>query len=142
MQRLEEESAKSNLARAIRYTLNHWDGLTVFVTDGRVGVDSNIVEREIRPIAMAGSLCTPSLSVWEHWKCVRVTNATRATFSGDRDRDRRRGKVFSTDLVRRTRHDLHSRQNARRNQAPNQVVGDTQSFRCLAHGEPFATFCG
>lgn len=52
MQRLEEESAKSNLAQAIRYTLNHWDGLTVFVADGRVEVDSNVVEREIRPIAL------------------------------------------------------------------------------------------
>jgi transposase len=66
MQRLAEESTKSKLADAIRYTLNHWDGLTVFLTDGRVEVDSNVVERTIRPIAMAGSLCTPSLSVWKH----------------------------------------------------------------------------
>lgn len=36
MQRLAEEPAKSNLADAIRYTLNHWDGLTVFLTDGRI----------------------------------------------------------------------------------------------------------
>jgi transposase len=52
MQCLAEESAKSNLAEAIRYTLNHWDGLMVFLTDGRVEVDSNIVERTIRPIAL------------------------------------------------------------------------------------------
>jgi transposase len=52
MQRLAEESAKSKLADAIRYALNHWDGLTVFLTDGRVEVDSNVVERTIRPIAL------------------------------------------------------------------------------------------
>jgi transposase len=40
MQRLEEEAAKSNLAEAISYTLNHWNGLMVFLTDGRVGVDT------------------------------------------------------------------------------------------------------
>ena len=52
MQRLAEESAKSDLAKAIKYTLNHWNGLTVFLMDGRVEVDSNIVERTIRPIAL------------------------------------------------------------------------------------------
>lgn len=52
MQRLEEQSAKSNLAEAIRYTLNHWDGLIVFLSDGRVEVDSNVVERTMRPIAL------------------------------------------------------------------------------------------
>jgi transposase len=52
MQRLAEESAKSKFADAIRYTLNHWEGLTVFLADGRVEVDSNVVERTIRPIAL------------------------------------------------------------------------------------------
>jgi transposase len=49
--RLDEVSAKSALAVAIRYTLNHWDGLTVFLADGRVEVDNNTVERDMRPIA-------------------------------------------------------------------------------------------
>ena len=52
MQRLDEESAKSKLAEAIRYTFNHWDGLMVFLSDGRVEVDSNVVERTMRPIAL------------------------------------------------------------------------------------------
>lgn len=52
LQRLEEESAKSKLAEAIRYTLNHWEGLTVFLADGRVEADTNVVEREIRPIVL------------------------------------------------------------------------------------------
>jgi transposase len=38
MERLEEISAKSLLASAIRYTLGHWEGLTVFLVDGRVEV--------------------------------------------------------------------------------------------------------
>jgi transposase len=52
LQRLEEESAKSRTAEAIRYTLNHWEGSMVFLTDGRVEVDTNVVEREIRPIVL------------------------------------------------------------------------------------------
>lgn len=51
-ERLKEVSAKSPLAVAIRYTLNHWDGLTVFLADGRVEVDNNTVERDMRPIGL------------------------------------------------------------------------------------------
>ena len=50
--RLRQVSAKSKLAEAIRYALNRWAGLTVFLDDGRVELDSNTVERSIRPIAM------------------------------------------------------------------------------------------
>ena len=50
MERLEAISAKSSLATAIRYTLGHWQGLTVFLTNGRVEVDNNTAERGIRPI--------------------------------------------------------------------------------------------
>lgn len=52
MDRLTEISVKSPLAKAIKYTLGHWEGLGVFLTDGRVEVDSNVVERTIRPIAL------------------------------------------------------------------------------------------
>jgi transposase len=50
--RLAEISTKSTLAEAIRYTLGHWEGLTVFLGDGRVEVDNNTVERAIRPIPL------------------------------------------------------------------------------------------
>jgi hypothetical protein len=33
---LEGLSMKSTLAKAIRYTLGHWHGLTIFLSDGRV----------------------------------------------------------------------------------------------------------
>lgn len=50
--RLRQVSAKSKLAEAIRYALTRWDGLTVFLHDGRVELDTNIVERSIRPLAI------------------------------------------------------------------------------------------
>jgi hypothetical protein len=50
--RLRQVSAKSKLAEAIRYALNRWAGLTVFIEDGRVELDSNTVERSIRPLAL------------------------------------------------------------------------------------------
>ena len=52
MERLEATSAKSSLAAAIRYTLGHWEGLTLFLSDGRIEADNNIVERGIRPIPL------------------------------------------------------------------------------------------
>jgi hypothetical protein len=43
---------RSETAEAIRYGLNHWDGLTRFLDDGRIEIDTNTVERSIRPIAL------------------------------------------------------------------------------------------
>ena len=45
-------SRQSDLADAIRYTLSHWNGLIRFLDDGRLEVDSNTVERTMRPIAL------------------------------------------------------------------------------------------
>ncbi|MGE4410156.1 MAG: IS66 family transposase [Sphingobium sp.] len=45
-------SAKSKLGEAIRYTLTRWDGLSLFLDDGRIDLDSNTVERSIRPLAL------------------------------------------------------------------------------------------
>ncbi|AXB76653.1 IS66 family transposase [Novosphingobium sp. P6W] len=44
-------SPKSDLAKAMRYTLNHWKGLTLFLEDGRIEVDTNTVERGMRNVA-------------------------------------------------------------------------------------------
>ena len=46
---VERLSAVSDLTKAIRYALRHWAGLTVFLDDGRVEMDTNVVERAIRP---------------------------------------------------------------------------------------------
>jgi transposase len=45
-------SSASGLAAAIRYALRHWSGLLVFLGDGRVEMDTNTVERAIRPITL------------------------------------------------------------------------------------------
>ena len=45
-------SQKTKLAEAIRYALSRWDGLTRFLDDGTIEIDSNTVERSIRPIAL------------------------------------------------------------------------------------------
>jgi hypothetical protein len=51
-EKLASISQNSKLAEAICYLLSRWEGLTRFVNDGRVEIDSNIVERSIRPIAL------------------------------------------------------------------------------------------
>lgn len=51
-QQLARVSAKASIAEEIRYGLNHWDGLTRFLDDGRIELDTNIVERGIRPIVL------------------------------------------------------------------------------------------
>ena len=51
-QQLTRVSGKATIAEDIRYALNHWDGLTRFLDDGRIELDSNIVERSIRPIVL------------------------------------------------------------------------------------------
>jgi transposase len=49
---LAKVSGRSRIAEAIRYALKLWAGLTVFLDDGRVEIDTNVVERTIRPIAL------------------------------------------------------------------------------------------
>lgn len=43
---------KTPLGRAITYTLNQWQTLQVYLTDGRIPIDNNQVERQIRRIAV------------------------------------------------------------------------------------------
>jgi len=50
--KLAQLSRKSTLAEAIRYALTRWEGLTRFLDDGRIELDSNTVERAIRPLAL------------------------------------------------------------------------------------------
>ncbi|WP_244432369.1 IS66 family transposase [Rhizobium johnstonii] len=97
---------KSPLGEALAYMAKYWEGLKLFLTDGRIEIDSNSVERTIRPIAGPESLCAPSLSICKHWKRLRVSNATRAALQGYRGLDRRRSQVADPDLIRRTANHL------------------------------------
>ncbi|SDO11028.1 Transposase IS66 family protein [Ensifer sp. YR511] len=45
-------SGKSKLAEALRYAISRRDIFERFLTDGRIELDSNIVERAIRPQAI------------------------------------------------------------------------------------------
>lgn len=45
-------SRKSRMADKLAYIARHWDGLQLFLADGRVEIDSNAVENLIRPIAL------------------------------------------------------------------------------------------
>jgi transposase len=62
-QQLAAVSQKATIAEAIRYALARWQGLMRFIDDGRIEIDSNTVERPIRPIATRRSLCPPCSSI-------------------------------------------------------------------------------
>ncbi|BBU64271.1 hypothetical protein MSC49_42060 (plasmid) [Methylosinus sp. C49] len=65
-------SQKTKLAEAIRYALSRWDGLTRFIDDGYIEIDSNVVERAIRPIALnrKNALFAGSDGGAENWAIV------------------------------------------------------------------------
>lgn len=49
---LAQVSGRSSLAEAVRYALSRWEALTRFLHDGRIELDTNPVERAIRPVAL------------------------------------------------------------------------------------------
>ncbi len=51
-QSLAKVSKGSKLAEALAYGLNQWNGLVRYLDDGRIEIDSNAVERSIRPLAL------------------------------------------------------------------------------------------
>ena len=71
-ERLGQVSQKSRLAEAIRYALSRWAGLCVFLEDGRVELDSNVVERAIRPLALTrkNALFAGSDGGGQHWAVI------------------------------------------------------------------------
>jgi len=64
--------ARGPSADAIGYALNHWDGLLCFANDGRIEIDSNTVERSMRPVALSrkNALFAGSDEGGEHWAAV------------------------------------------------------------------------
>ena len=129
---------RSGLADAIRYALNRWSALGLFLDDGRIELDNNTVERAIRPITKLESLCNPSSSVCKHWQHVFVSNATRATLSGDRGFDTVAGQVDRTDLERRAPHHLFRPQRAGLDQSPDHMAAYARRLRRFGQSEPFA----
>ncbi len=60
------------MAEAIRYGPRHWEGLTRFLYDGRIEIDSNTVERSIWPIALnrKNALFAGSDEGGAHWGVI------------------------------------------------------------------------
>jgi transposase len=65
-------SGRSTLAQAIRYALNHWSGLILVLDDGRLELDTNTVERAMRPVALGrkNALFAGSDSGGRHWAII------------------------------------------------------------------------
>ncbi len=45
-------SRKSEMGKAVAHILTRWAGLTLFANEGRVEMDSNLVENQIRSLAL------------------------------------------------------------------------------------------
>ena len=75
---LDEQKGKvppqNPLGKAIAYSLNQWDDLNVYITDGRLRIDNNDSERAIKPFAVGRKN-------WLFCKSTRGANASAILFS-------------------------------------------------------------
>jgi len=135
-------SGRSALAQAIRYALNHWTGLVLFLDDGRLEMDTNTVERAMRPVAMRRSFCPSSSSNWKHWKFSLRIGATRGGLSPNGGGDTFPSQIGHLDLERRAGHDLFGGENLALDQAPDDVRSDAQFLGGFPHRQPLAILLG
>jgi hypothetical protein len=72
-----------SLADAIGYMLRHWSGLVLFLDDGRLEIDSNVVERGMKGIAVArkNALFSGSDGAADHW-AIALTLVGTAKLNG------------------------------------------------------------
>jgi transposase len=80
---IDKVSGASDLAKAIRYAIRHWPGLTAFLDDGRIEMDSNTVERAIRPhtLTRKNALFAGSDGGARHW-AIAMTLIQTAKLNG------------------------------------------------------------
>jgi transposase len=71
-------SSTSPLADAIGYMLRHWSGPVLFLDDGRLEIDSNVVERGMKGVAVArkNALFAGSDGAADHWAIVLTLIST------------------------------------------------------------------
>lgn len=76
-------SSSSPLADAIGYTLRHWSGLVLFLDDGRLEIDTNVVERGMKGVAVArkNALFSGSDGAADHW-AIALTLIGTAKLNG------------------------------------------------------------
>jgi transposase len=79
----ERVSSASPLADAIGYTLRHWSGLVRFLDDGRLEIDTNVVERGMKGVAVArkNALFSGSDGAAHHW-AIALTLIGTAKLNG------------------------------------------------------------
>lgn len=73
----------SELAKAMRYAENHWEGLCLYLDDGRLEMDTNVVERSIRTAVLTrkASLFAGSDDGARHW-AIAATLIETAKLNG------------------------------------------------------------
>jgi transposase len=76
-------SSASPLADAIGYMLRHWSGLVLFLDDGRLEIDTNVVERGMKGVAVArkNALFAGSDGAADHW-AIALTLISTAKLNG------------------------------------------------------------
>jgi transposase len=76
-------SGASDLAKAMRYAIRHWPGLIAFLDDGRIEMDTNTVERSIRPhtLLRKNALFAGSDGGARHWS-IAMTLIHTAKLNG------------------------------------------------------------
>ena len=102
-------SGRSKLAEAIRYALKHWTGLIRFLDDGRLDLDTNTVERGMRPVALGrkNALFAGADSGGRHWAIIATLIQTAKLNDVD-------PLAWLTDVLERIvsgrtkRHELHT----------------------------------
>jgi transposase len=76
-------SSSSPLADAIGYMMRHWSGLVLFLDDGRLEMDTNVVERGMKGVAVArkNALFSGSDAAAEYW-AIALTLINCAKLNG------------------------------------------------------------
>ncbi len=83
---------------------------------------NNAAERARHGLAAMCSLFPSSSSIWKHWKLILGIGATRAICSRDRGSHSIGLEIGRSNLMRRARYHLLSRQNTILNQASNPMM--------------------
>jgi hypothetical protein len=66
-------------AKAIRYTLGHWDSLTLFLSDGRVEVGSNTSGRCVRSPSARRSISSPGRNFLRGYRVLKPRKTAGAS---------------------------------------------------------------
>jgi transposase len=109
LEHVDRVSGASDLAKAMRYAIRHWPGLVAFLDDGRIEMDTNVVERAIRPhtLTRKNALFAGSDGGARHW-AIAMTLIQTAKLNGVEP------MAWLTDVLERVVsgrtkiHDLHT----------------------------------